>query len=60
MSAPAGWTLQGIEDGVPVWRHHESPVTVTTRDFDLLRFLTVALSHFDDMTPPEFVAFLTS
>jgi hypothetical protein len=45
---PPEWERMEDEDGVPSWRHHTDPVQVTTRDWDLLRHLDMALARYAD------------
>ena len=45
-------------DGSPGWRWRGGPVYVATGDLDQLRFLGVALRHFDRMTAEQLRAYL--
>jgi hypothetical protein len=53
---PPEWKrMEDDELGVPVWQHLSEPVRATTWDLELLRYLDVALTTFNDMGPRAFV-----
>lgn len=52
------WASVSDIGGVPLRRWREGPVYVATRDLDQLRFIAVALRHFDRMTAEELRAYL--
>ncbi|GAB3969547.1 hypothetical protein GCM10029978_041050 [Actinoallomurus acanthiterrae] len=59
LPAPPGWSPTSSLNGVPLWEWHgDGPVYVATADLDRLRFLGVALSHFDRMTAEQLRAYI--
>ncbi len=56
--APPGWAAVRDVGGLPPWRWAGGAVCVATRDEDQLRYLGVALEHFDRMTAEQLHAYL--
>lgn len=57
-AAPPGWAPAPDVDGIPGWRWRGGTVHVATGDLDQLRFVGVALRHFDRMTAEQLRAYL--
>lgn len=55
---PPGWVHVGDTDGVPLWKRDGEACYVATRDMDQLRFLSAALTRFEELSGPELHAFI--